>query len=478
VWSFNGQQHLRVIPATVEKISGSTKLGHDSATPEMQSNPEIMNRNLYKLSFDLSGYTNAMLDKIGIAVYWEYHGYRGTWYIFSEGQVSVCSNTTKEAIRKNVRGIISFWSEANNGTFPKDQIYAGRWGDENFYLTGHLNSNSISVNYPIWDYSESFIKEYREKTGDIQYPRTWGFPEIYGEDAYSWWRYLLHEKCAELVDIVKEEVKKVDNKFFVYRNTTRNGVFALPNEFDGSGPELLTQHLDLVHLDPYPVMRDRYADNILIDMGYYSGLARRYHKPLLPWVQAITDEGTLKNNGSMRHPTPDQLVRMINENRLNGVDGIMYLGYGPGRNTFPSGNPDTWEKAREVHNELKRNPPAKPKVRLAVVRPYSKRALVSLTDGLIKNPADYYLQLFLNVWAVDFKQAYDVFELAPGLSTGKLDSIKNQIKGYKHVVSNIEWENAFVIGNDLDRKFHSTKDDDRIKEKFHDEIVELNWIKN
>jgi len=103
------------------------------------------------------------------------------------------------------------------------------------------------------DYSEPSIQAFHKHAGNIEYPRTWGFPEIYGEDSYGWWMYSLHEQTAALAGIVREEIAKAAPGLLLFRNTTRGGVFSLSNDHDGSGQELLTRNLDIVHLDPYPV---------------------------------------------------------------------------------------------------------------------------------------------------------------------------------------------------------------------------------
>ena len=475
--TFDGHQHLEIIPAEVHQAPPASEPENDSATPEMHSNTEIKNRKLYQLQFDLTPYADVLLDKIGIAVYWEYLGYEGTWYMFSRAPVSVCHENTEISIRHDVGKKIDFWTEANGGEFPEETLFAGRWGDENFYLTGHLNNYNSVVNYPVWDYSHSFLNEFAKNAGNrITYPRTWGFPEIYGEEAYARWRYLLHKKSAELVDIVKEEIAKVDNQFLVYRNTTRNGVFALPNEFDGSGPELLTQHYDMVHLDPYVVMVDGYRDYIIRDMSYYSGLARRYNKPLIPWVQAITDVGTLKNKGGMRHPDPEQMLRMVTEHREQGIDGIMWLGYGQGRYTYPDGNPETWDKAGEVHSELKHQLPPEPEVQLAAIRPYGKKSLLSISDGKIRNPADYLLEQFLITWSVNLRQPYDIFEIPPDLSEQQLDSVSETIKKYPFIVSTIQWDNAWVIGKGLEGQYYDHNLNEETRDDFIKKIKEKGWF--
>ena len=475
--AYDGAQHLKVVPAEIIEAPANSVPDNDSATPDMHQNPEIKKRVLYQLSFDLTGLDDAMLDKVGLAVFWNCKGYDGTWNLMSRIQVAVADDATKEFARKDVQKGLSFWSEANGGTFPQDVVFAGRYGDENFYLTAHLRSPANhAVSIPLWDFSPSFIREFSLHCKEETYPRTWGFPEVYGTDSYTWWLYLLHKHSGELVDVVKDELSKSEVELVVYRNITRNGVFSLVNDFDGTGPEILVQKFDVIHLDPYVVLASGYGNSIVRDMSYYSGLSRRYDKPLVPWIQACTDVGTLKNKGGMRHPTPEQMLRMIEEHRAQGFDGIKWFGYGAGRYTYPDGNPETWAKAAEVHRELHRQLPEKPKAQLAVVRPYAERSLVMYSEGKVKNPADYLLKQFLDVWAIQYSKVYDVFEVPPGLTETELDALKEEIRAYPFVVSTTHWEGAKVVGENTLSTLYSVDNDEETRAKFAGQIKEWGWL--
>ena len=284
--AFDGRQHLKIIPAEITPAALDTKLDRDSVTADLPPSSETAQRRLFKLSFDLTGLESARLDQVGIAVYWPYHGYPYYW-MFGSGLVSAAADSTREALRRTVRKQVGVWSEANGGAFPVDTVIAARFGDECFLTTGHVLANADMVSYPLWEYSEPQIAAYRQHAGALEFPRTWGFPEVYGPDAYAWWQYAFHEKCAELAGVVRDEVAHSAPGLLIFRNTTRAGVFSLGNDHDGSGPDLLTRNLDLVHLDPYPVTGGGYQENTIpTDMSYYAGLARRYKRPLVPWLQA------------------------------------------------------------------------------------------------------------------------------------------------------------------------------------------------
>jgi hypothetical protein len=435
---FDGRQHLRVLPAAVTELPGDTPLEADSAAaPELVSAPEIKNRKLYRLSFDLTGLDDALLDQVGLAVYWTC-GDQNIYWMFGHGNVSACAETTRETLRREIRRRLAVWSEANGGAFPLDVVLAARYGDECFYITSHLNSPA--VNLPLRDYSEPSLKAFAARAGDATtHPRTWGFPEIYGPDAYAWWLYTLHESCARLVGVAREEIAQTAPGLLLFRNTTRGGVFSPPNDHDGSGQELLTRQLDIVHLDPYPVSAGGYGRNIPTDMSYCAGLARRYNRLLIPWMQAHTYGGP----GGLTDVSPEQVDRMAEEQWAHGVDAIMWLGYG---NTFPNVRPDSWEQAARFHARLAETPPPKPKAALAVLRPYRVWALGSLCGDSIRNPADWMLQQFLYVWAVEHGQPYDVFEVPPAQTPAERDRLENELAAYTHIVTTEPRAGAWVVG--------------------------------
>ena len=463
---FDGKQHLRIISAEISIAPQGSKPENDSCTPDLPVSPEILSRKLYQVSFDLSGLDNALLDQIGIAVYWPYHGTKKYW-IFSNGNVSAAAPGTRIALQKAVQKELSKWTEANNGVFPSDVVVAARMGDECFYITGHsqVSDNSV-VSYPLWEYSDPTIEAFRKLAGKAEYPRTWGFPEIYGEEAYGWWLYNLHQLTAGLAGTVRSEIAKLAPGLKLFRNTTRMGIFDLSNNFDGTGQELLTRNLDIVHLDPYPVSSDGYNNAIPRDMSYCAGLARRYNKLLIPWMQAHI-------YSKMQHVTPEQVDRMAQEQCNQGVDGIIWLGYG---DTFPEVRPDSWERAAEFHKKLETGLPPKPKARLAVLRPYNKIALMSLMEnGQVRNPDDWLLQQFLEVWAVQLGQPYDVFETPPKMTAKQESELKKELKKYSFIVSSSDFENAWNV-DEMNYSVIIDKSASKYyQEKYIEKISKLGW---
>lgn len=476
---FDGQQHLKIIPATVEVIPGDTKLEEESVTPEMKKYNEIRNRKLYRISFDLTGLNSAMLDKIGVAVYWPFHG-SDKWYVFGHGTLSMAAETTREGARRDAKKQLQVWTDANGGTFPIDVVIASRVGDEHFYITSHLYQPNKSVNFPLWDYSDPALQVYKKNAGNIEYPRTWGYPEIYGEDAYAWWLYTLHQNSAGFIKATVEEAQKDAPGILLFRNTTRAGVFSIANDHDGSGPELLTQQLNVVHLDPYPVGGawwggSGYREDILRDMSYYSGLSRRYNRLLIPWMQAHIYGGP----SGLQHVTPPQVKRMADEQYSMGVDAVMWLGYGHTQNTtFPNTRPESWEQAAKFHQQLIQNPPPKPKAKLAVLRSYKAWSLTSYDDSSILNPQDWLLQQWLEVWSVKKRQPYDVFEIPPVLTTQQRKQLQEELKKYDHVISTIPLKNAWIIGGSVKKKKIKPDEATKYQDGFEKEITKKGWLPN
>ncbi len=460
---FDGRQHLKIIEAELREAPADTTLAVDSVTEDMPASSETKNRTLYEVAFDLSGLEGAMLDKVGIAVYWRYGG-SGQYWMFGRGNVSAWADSTHEALRSNVRRELEKWEQANGGTFPNDVVLAARLGDECFHISGHLNGPAAS--YPLWDYSEPSVRAFRAKAGRIEYPRTWGFPEIYGADAYAWWMYTLHEGCAGLCGVARRQTSR--RGILLFRNTTRMGVFDLHNDRDGSGQQLLTQNLDIVHYDPYPVGGGGYKSVIPRDMAYGAGLARRYDRLLIPWMQAHTYAP-----GGLGHVSPEQVDRMAAQQWRHGVDAVIWLGYG---DTFPNARPASWRRAAVFHERLDKSPPPKPQPQMAVLRPYTTWALSHRWDGGIRNPADWMLQQLLEVWAVEHGNHYDVFELPPTLSDEGRRTLLADLKDYEMVVSTMPWPDAWIIGEETEGKSLALSEAGRLRDQYQRELKARGWL--
>ena len=348
---FDGQQHLKIIPATTSKIDDLH----------------------WKMRFDLTG-VEGDLDRVILAVYWISEGTRKYW-MFGDS-ASAFAKSTKDTITKSVHEEIEKWSTANNGQFPSDLFCAARFGDECYHPSGHINSPDCS--YPLWDYSDSAIARFRKYNPGLEYPRGKSWIDVFGRRAYAEWMFAHHQACAQLTATVKKALalEGLPN-IPLFRNITRGGVFSVTNDHDGTGLDLLAREFDIIHADPYPVTAKGYRENkIPIDMCYLAGLARRHHRYLVPWLQSHT---YWANRGGLTHPTPEDITRMVSEHLPFQPDAIVWLGYGKNY-TFPNAREDSWAEAARRHKVFM-NTEYKPIVAdAAVVRPYTVRTLRDI-DG-------------------------------------------------------------------------------------------------
>lgn len=463
---YDGAQHLAIRPARIAPAPDGTQPEHDSAAG-LDPVAELRDRRLYTLEFDLTGLDGAQLDRVGLAVYWPYHG--TDHWIFGRGTASAWADGTAEALRRQVRHMAGLWREANGGAFPSDVIPMARFGDECFFITGHTWSPAVS--FPLWDYSAPALDAFARAAPGLAHPRTWGYPEIYGTAAYAHWRHNLHAGCARLCEIIRATLADCAPGVRLFRNTTRMGVFDTSNDHDGSGQDLLAQAVDIVHLDPYPVGARGMDHAIVRDMSYCAGLARRHGRLLMPWMQAHTYGGP----GGLQHVTPEQVRRMGAQHRAQGVDAVIWLGYGKGY-TFPLTQPESWAEAGRFHAGLASQPSPKPRARLAVLRPYAVWALASLEGERIRNPADWLLQQWLEVWAVWYGQPYDVFELPPGADAARDPELARALAAYDFVVGTAERPGAWVIGRDTQGTTDDPARADAVRLDFERALFERGWI--
>src|ERR1035441_7751565 len=137
---FDGKQHLKIVPATISAAPPGSRPENDTVTAAMPAASETKGRKLYRISFDLTGLDSALLDQVGVAVYWPNHGSPKYW-MFGRGTVSAAAESTRQALRAAVQKELRIWSEANGGSFPLDVVLAARFGDECFYTTGHTQGD-------------------------------------------------------------------------------------------------------------------------------------------------------------------------------------------------------------------------------------------------------------------------------------------------------------------------------------------------
>ncbi len=404
---FDGEQHLKIVDA---KIS-----------PQKE--------HFWIMEFDLTG-VEGDLENVVLAVYWISEGTRDYW-IFGDA-VSMFSEGFTRQLKKETRQVIDAWKAVNNGVFPSE-IVAVRYGDECFHISGHMNSDACS--YPMWDFSESAINHFQKTTG-LEQPRGVGWTDMFGHKAYAQWMYNFHEAAAQSVKVVKScfaEEGVADLP--VFRNTTRMNIFDVMNDWDGSGQELLAKELDIIHYDPYPVNDKGYDETIIpIDMSYAEGLANRFNRPVIPWMQAHV-------YGHLQHPTPEHISKMVHQQKKIGVYGIMWLGYGykNSGNTFPEKNPDSWKQAKKEHEKIKNYKKKIAQTDLAVIRPYTVRS--NRTNN--SNSIDFFLtDVLLNNAVLNIDLKYDIFE---PLNCSFLDIEK--LKNYNLLLTEIGIINKNTLGS-------------------------------
>ena len=118
---FDGRQHIRIVPCEVLAAPSGSVPENDSARG--MTGPEIENRHLVRLKFDLSDCSGMMLDKVGIAVYWS-NDTNGAGWRKGKGQLSAFSRFTRERARRTGVDCAKLWAKANGGDFPSRDIVA------------------------------------------------------------------------------------------------------------------------------------------------------------------------------------------------------------------------------------------------------------------------------------------------------------------------------------------------------------------
>ena len=125
-------------------------------------------------------------------------------------------------------------------------------------------------------------------------------------------------------------------------------------------------------------------------------------------------------------------------------------------------------------------------VRLAVLRPYSTRAICCAQGpawNAWRNPADRILEAYVRAWSVDNGLLYDIFELPP---TGGAQFIAPELQKYKYIVSTIPLPDdgragaprppsgrVRILGTGTEGTVMTAKEIAALRKKFAAEIAEL-----
>ena len=210
---FDGKPHLRILPCKVLPVEPGRLPEIDTVTPEM-SGPEIDGRRLVRLQFDLTGCADLLLDKVGIAVYWTSDAEGAAWK-GGRGQLSVFSKYTRDALRESGAAFANGWKIEHGGAFPQDGALPVGLDDECFNLTSMLDGRACSL--PLWGFSPGGRAAFAAAAPGLVQPRTWGFPEIYGEEAYGRAFYAYHKASVDMTNAFEEGVRSVSPSLKVRR---------------------------------------------------------------------------------------------------------------------------------------------------------------------------------------------------------------------------------------------------------------------
>ena len=106
-----------------------------------------------------------------------------------------------------------------------------------------------------------------------------------------------------------------------------------------------------------------------------------------------------------------------------------------------------------------------------MLRGYGPWAVSSKWEEQIRNPADWMLQQFLEVWAVRHGQPYDVFELPPGAQPPA-----GALARYSHLVSTVPRRGAWVIGDGTAGRTVDPGEARKYQDRYAAELAARGWI--
>ena len=139
----------------------------------------------------------------------------------------------------------------------------------------------------------------------------------------------------------------------------------------------------------------------------------------------------------------------------------MWLGYNACGDscTFPNGNKASWEAAKAIHADFAKRPePVRKRPDMAVVRPYSARALVCEGGDGTRHPEDAILCEFVRIWSRELSREYDIFEVPPFEPEAARAKRAAELARYKFVVSCVDWPGATNVAVGCADKVFTKKD--------------------
>ena len=95
---------------------------------------------------------------------------------------------------------------------------------------------------------------------------------------------------------------------------------------------------------------------------------------------------------------------------------------------------------------------------MAVVRPYSARALVCEGGDGTRHPEDAILCEFVRIWSRELSREYDLFEVPPFEGEEKRAKRAAELTRYRFVVSCVDWPGATNVAAGCADKVFTKKD--------------------
>jgi hypothetical protein len=87
------------------------------------------------------------------------------------------------------------------------------------------------------------------------------------------------------------------------------------------------------------------------------------------------------------------------------------------------------------------------------------------------------LQQLLEVWAVEHGQAYDVFEVAPEISSAERDALAKELQRYSYVVSTMPWKGAMVVGAGTEGRSVDPATAKEVQHGYELELSRRDWLR-
>jgi len=95
---------------------------------------------------------------------------------------------------------------------------------------------------------------------------------------------------------------------------------------------------------------------------------------------------------------------------------------------------------------------------MAVVRPYSARALICEGGDGTRHPEDAILCEFVRIWSRELSREYDIFEVPPFESDAARAKRTAELAKYRHVISSVDWPGATNVAAGCADKVFTKKD--------------------